>query len=63
MLVKLKFLRRDLSKRYAHDNIRILNSQTYKQNASLAQLDKHQTEMPEVPGAILTGGNILLLNF
>ena len=32
-------------------------------NAKLAQLDKHQTGMAEVPSSILSGGNILLLIF
>ena len=32
-------------------------------NAKLAQLDKHQTGMAEVPSSILTGGNILLCQF
>ena len=29
--------------------------------AELAQLDKYQNGMAEVPGSILTGGNILLM--
>ena len=31
--------------------------------AKLAQLDKHQTVMADVPISFLTGGNILLLIF
>ena len=45
------------SKSKEHGYIRILMSQIYK----LAQLDKHQVGMAEVPSSILTAGNILLL--
>ena len=32
-------------------------------NTELAQEGEHQTETPEVPSSLLTGGNILLLDF
>ena len=41
-------------------DLKVLNMQ---ENAKLTQLDKHQTGMAEVPGSILTGGNIMLLIF
>ena len=37
-------------------------SQTYN-NAKLAQLDKYQTEMAEVPSSILIGDDIVCLFF